>query len=294
MVAAAAAAAAVPPALLLLLRFTRRLDASLGDWRRAIDAPLLAAMLRRQGGDNQPRSDASLYWSVGLIALAMSGPAVKDSDTTHFRNLDSALILLDVSKADTLPQATAAAQLVLEGGGARQTGLVLYAGDAYLAGPLTDDVAALESLLFAVDDKTVPDGGVRPDRALAFARRIMKESGAFAGDVTLISDGGGLDARARAEAAALAADGRLLHTIFVASHPSDYPGKATMAALASDGHGIAGDAAHAEDVAAAVASRRVERVAKGARRALEWRDYGQMLLLAAAVPLLLYLRAATP
>lgn len=279
------------PALLLLLRVTRPRHASLGDWRRAIDAPLLAAMLRRQGAAHRGLGAGPLYWCVALIALALAGPAVKSAETTQFRNLDASLVLLDVSKGENLPQATAAAQMLLENGGARQMGLVLYAGDAYLASPLTDDVAALEALLFAVDDKTVPDGGQRPDRALALARRILLETGAVAGDVALISDGDGVDAQARGEAAALAAGGHALHTFFVASRTgAEALGQGAMARLAKEGRGVAGDA---RSVAAAIASRVIARVEQGARRALEWRDYGRWLLLLAAAPLLLSFRART-
>ena len=284
----------VPPALLLLLRVTRRRD-PLGDWRRAIDPLLLDALLRRQGDAGETRNGAAVCWCVGLIALALSGPAVKYADAEQFRNLDAALILLDVSRDERLPQAIAAAQLVLSNSGARQTGLVLYAGDAYLASPLTDDVAALEALLFAVDGQTVPDGGARPDRALAFARRVLREAGDVAGDVVLISDGAGADAKTSAVAAAFAAEGHALHTLFVAPRgpggASDSARRAAMAALAADGRGLAGDAARAEEVAAAIAGRRIERVAQGALRSFEWRDCGRWLLLLGAAPLLVFFRA---
>jgi Ca-activated chloride channel family protein len=280
----------VPPALLVVLRLTRRRETALGDWRRAVDAPLLAFLLRGQA-ETRETHDRPIYWSVVLIALALSGPAVKSAGAGQFRNLDAALILLDVSRSENLPQVTAAAQLLLESGGARQKGLVLYAGDAYLASPLTDDGAALESLLFAVDDKTVPDGGSRPDRAIALARHVLREAGAFSGDIALISDGAGADASARAEAAALAAEGHALHTLRVAPRgPADAAGRTAMAALATDGHGLAGDVASAGDVAQAIAGRRIQRVEQGARRALEWRDCGRFLLILAAAPLLLSFR----
>lgn len=281
----------VLPALLIALRITRPRD-SIGDWARAIDALLLDVLLRRQGGGNQTSSRAAIYWSVALIALALSGPAMKSSEAVQFRNLDAALILLDVSRGEALPQAVTAAQHVIAGSGARQTGVVLYAGDAYLASPLTDDVAALEALLFAVDARTVPDGGTRPDRALAFARRVLRESSAFASDVVLISDGEGADARASAQAAALAREGHALHTLHVAPQGAADPlRRETMSALAAEGGGYSEKASRAEEVASAIARRRIEHVAQGARRTLEWRDCGRWLLLLAAAPILLVLRA---
>jgi Ca-activated chloride channel homolog len=285
----------VLPALFVLLRLTRQRDGVLGDWRRAIDAPLLDALLRRQGTSGEAQRPAALFWCVGFITLALSGPAIKAEQPAQFRNLDTALILLDASSGDRLPQAAAAAQLVLAGAGSRQMGLIVFAGDAYLASPLTDDHEALETFLFAVDDQTVPDGGSRPDRALAYARRVLRESGAYGGDVVLVSGAEGVDDRAHAQAVSLGAEGHALHTLFVA--PAGPAGdaytarRASMAALAAEGHGRAGEAAHAEAVVAQVADRSVGRVEEGARRALEWRDYGRLLLALAALPLLLALRA---
>jgi len=284
----------VPLALLLLLRATRCRD-ELGDWRQAVDAPLLAAMLRRQGGVGIKRRDGPLFCSIALIALALSGPAVKSANADQFRNLDATVILLDVSRETLLPQAVAAAQLVLARSRARQIGLVLYAGDAYLASPLTDDAAALEALLFAIDEETVPDGGVRPDRAIAFVRHLLREAAIVEGDVVLISDGAGVVSQATGEALSLAVEGYALHTLLVApraaANPFDAPRRAAMTTLAVSGRGLAGDAARAEDITARIASRRIEHITQGALRSLEWRDYGRFLLPLAAVPFFLYLGA---
>lgn len=283
----------VLPALFIALRLTRPRD-SIGDWARAIDAPLLGVLLRRQGGVNRPSDRAAISWGLALLALALSGPAIRSLEAVQFRNLDAALILLDVSRSETLPQAVTAAQFVLASGGSRQMGVVLYAGDAYLASPLTDDVAALDALLFAVDARTVPDGGSRPDRALAFARNVLRETSVFAGDIVLISDGEGVDARATEQAAALAKEGHALHTLHVTPQgaAADPSRREAMLTLAAEGGGRSERAARMERVAEAIAHRHIEHVARGARRTLEWRDYGRWLLLLAAAPIMLALRAA--
>ncbi|HEY8065954.1 MAG TPA: vWA domain-containing protein [Methylosinus sp.] len=283
----------VLPGLALLLVATRRRDA-LGDWRRAVDPSLLAVILHRHAIVGAPRRDGPLLASVALIAVALCGPAMKTPGAEQFRNLDATLILLDVSRGERLPQAVAAAQFLLERSGARQLGLVLYAGDAYLASPLTDDANSLESLLYAIDDTTVPDGGIRPDRALAFARRLLREARIVAADVALISDGEGLDPRAERLAASLAGEGRRLHTLFVSARIGadalDPGRRAAMASLAAAGRGRAGDAAHPQEIAEDIAARGIAHVERGELRALEWRDYGRFLLLLAAAPLLLVLR----
>jgi len=280
------------PALALALHFTRRRD-GLGDWPRAVDAPLLAVLLRRQPQADARGGDAA-WWSAALLALALSGPAMKSGDAVQFRNLDAVVVLLDASRDEMLPQAVSAAQAVLAGAAARQTGLALYAGDAYLASPLTDDIAAVGALLFAVDGRTIPESGARPDRALALARRVLRDSGSLAGDVVLIGDGAGVDVRARTLAAALAASGHAVHTLFVSAQGAAAPGAAerrdALARVASAGRGLASDAAQAGDIAEAIAARRVAHVEHSARRAIEWRDRGRWLLLLAAAPLLFLLR----
>ena len=253
------------PLLAALSLMTRQIHASLGDWARAVDAPLLAAMLERRGGGAGMPGGHFIFWAIALTALALSGPAFRRADASQFRNLDATLIVMDVSNAASsgarLQETVAAAQLILAQGGARQLGLILYAGDAYLASPLTDDASALSALLYAVDDNTVPDAGARPDRALFLARRILHDARIINADVALISAGEGLDSAATREAARLAKDGHAVHTLFVgAGHAvdgSDAPRRAGMAAMAAAGQGVAGDAARPDGVVARISGRAI-------------------------------------
>ena len=171
--------------------------------------------------------DRTIVWAVALTALALSGPAIERSDARQFRNLDATLIVLDVSNGGALPQAVAAAQLLLAQSDARQMGLLLYAGDAYLASPMTNDAAALSALLFAVDDHTVPDGGARPARALALARRVLRDAQIVAADVVLVGAGEGVDPATAREASRLGSEGHALHTLFVAGDARDAPRRRT-------------------------------------------------------------------
>src|SRR5262245_11377981 len=125
---------ALLPLLVLLIWLARPRRFGLADWERAVDTALLDAMLRR-GGANVARRFGAVAWALGLMLLALSGPALRRSDADRFRNLDAALLVLDLSgdatRGGELQQAVTAAQRVVDGAGARQIGLVLYAGDAY-------------------------------------------------------------------------------------------------------------------------------------------------------------------
>jgi Ca-activated chloride channel family protein len=282
------------PMLLLFLKFTRSLDLSLGDWPRAIDPLLLNSLIVKSGLTLKGTKNADIIWSVILIIIALSGPAQKVADSNQFRNLDAALIIMNVSSMTNISKMTTAAQIALSGSGARQAGLVLYAGDAYLASPLTYDLASIEALIFAVDNQTVPDGGSHPERALALARKLLQDTQIFAGDVVIIGDGEGINAQALQEARSLARDGHSLHSLFIAENVEDGVRRtvlrAAMMELASEGRGLSGEGAAAEKIAEAIATRRIERVEKVTRLSLEWRDFGRFILGLAVIPLFSLLR----
>ncbi len=282
------------PFFWLFLKLTRSMDRSLGDWPRAIDPPLLDALVGRNRKETQHKDDLTMIWCVALIVISLAGPALRVAVANQFRNMDAALIILNISPTTNLSKMTSAAQIVLNGSGARQSGLLLYAGEAYLASPLTYDLASIEALVFAVDDQTIPDGGARPDRALELAHHLLRRMNIFAGDIVLISDGAGIDLQTYQDAKLLAADGHSLHTLFIPpSVESDRNFsflQATMKQLAMEGHGLAGESATAVNIAEAIASRRIENVVKGSRRALEWFDLGRLMILVAAAPLLISVR----
>jgi len=281
--------------LLAIVSRLRRQTTGLGDWPKAVDPPLLAAMLKRQSAVTTVRTTSTIYWVIALTALALSGPAIRRVDQSQFRNLDATLIVMDVShevaSAAYLRQAVAAAQIIIMQSPARQLGLVLFGSDAYLASPLTYDTAALNSLLFAIDEQTIPEAGEKPYRALEFSRHVLREAHIVSGDVVLISTGRNLNAEATRQAVGLAADGHLLHTLVVDSAQKSERGELSgkMAALASAGGGSTGNAAQLDQVSL-VKERTVTQLEGSGLHLLVWRDCGPFLLLAAIAPLLLCFR----
>lgn len=286
------------PVVWLFVKFTRSRHNALGDWPAAIDPPLLDALVKGKNKDPGGNGDRTLIWCAVLIIISLASPAVRTAASSQFRNLDATLIILNVPGGFNQSKTTTAAQIVLNGGGARQTGLILYAGDAYLASPLTYDPASIEALIFAIDDHTVPDGGARPDRALMLAHRLLRRMDIIAADVVLIGDGEGINAQVIEEAKILAADGHSLHTVFIPSFEANIlnlsKSRAAMKQLADDGHGIAGDPVSVLTVAETIASRKINHVAKDSRLALEWRDLGRNLIVLAALPLLVFFRRSPP
>ena len=149
-----------------------------------------------------------------------------------------------------------------------------------------------------LDGETVPDRGSRPERALTSARRLLEESGVLAGDVVLISDGGGLDEATQHDAALrearrLTEAGGRVSTLFVPSAPAGgptAPGRAPLEALAKASGGMSADVHDPFALARRLAERPASRLAESGLSALLWTDYGRYLLLAALLPALCLFR----
>lgn len=284
------------PLALLAFGLTRAGAQGLADWERAMDPALFKALLHRGAAAGAGRATGSgLFAACLLIILGLAGPAIRSENRDNLRNLDATILVIDLSAAATqghrLQQAQTMAQRVLEASGGRQLGLILYGGDAYLASPLTSDAAATTSLLFALDAETMPDPGEHPERALELARKVLAEAKILAGDVVLVTAGPGGGANGLAQAGALAGAGGTLHTLYLPQDDaSDNARRKGVAALALAGGGLSGDAGQPEAVLSAISGRASLHFSNSSPGTLAFRDLGQLLLLAAALPLLLAFR----
>jgi Ca-activated chloride channel family protein len=291
--------AALPVVALLALRAAWR-SAPLGDWARAVDPALMTHLARTGailGGRRQANLAAAL--AAGLIALAMTGPAVERTDGRTFRNLDETVIVVDLSRSVTeggnLQGVRQAAEAVAEAAGTRAVSLVVYAGDAYLATSPTTDRDSFGTTLFALDADTVPDRGTHPERGLALARRTLAEAGVVAADVVLISDGDGIGEAATREARAIAEHGWRLQALFVpADKPlppnAPKPDRTALDALARAGGGTTADIDTPGPVLDAVGAGLSQHLAAGGYGVLAYADLGRWLLLLAALPALVLFR----
>lgn len=279
------------PLLLLAGALMWRNSRSLGDWSRAIDPALLRA-LQRMGNVREGRS-FGVWWLVAgavAIALAFTGPSKLRDDGAAFRNLDGIVIVFDLSRemvaSGELPQAILAARLVAQAAGSRQTALIVYANDAYLAMALTTDSRAFGDTLALLDEDTMDEDGSRPDRALALAREVLSEADIQIGDVVLISSGEELGAEAEREAALIAGMG---------SHLAIMTPTTVLAAarLAEIGNGTLASFDAPEPIIATLNDRVANRLTEAGYAVIVWRDYGRYLLFLALIPVLgLFRRAA--
>ncbi|MBP0484772.1 vWA domain-containing protein [Sagittula salina] len=269
-----------------------RRELGLGDWVKAADPRLLRALaaMGQVEGDRRDTGPLAVLAAAGLVVLGLAGPAVERRDAVSFRNLDAAILVLDASTSATespdWTQIVAMGRHGLSTLGTRPGGLVVYAGDAYVASDVTGDLRQLGQTLSLVDAETVPDPGSRPERGLALALSLLEQAQVLQGDVILFSDGAGVGPEALSLAARIADRGARLSVVPM--------GGADLETLAQLGQGHVFSPEDTTAFAAFLADEgRAQRMAQD-YPLLYWRDLGRWLLALALVPLLWLFRRAQP
>ena len=205
--------AAIPPGLVLVWWLRRRWSRS-GSWESVVDPALLPHLVVGAGSPRREWPWAVMAVAVVVAGLALAGPAFERLEQPVFRSLAARVIVLDVSRSmdarDLAPsrmvRARHKASDLLRRSGDGRTGLVVFAGDAFVVAPLTRDADTLVHLLSAIDTGVMPVQGSRPDLGLVLASRLLEKGRASVGETILVTDGvEGLRARDTAET--LAADG---------------------------------------------------------------------------------------
>lgn len=262
----------------------------LGDWQGSADPELMQAMAAL-GRVDRAASRAplvALLCALGLIVLALSGPAVERRDALSFRNLDGVLFVFDVSPSVTQvprwPQMLTMGRFGLASLGTRPGGLIVYAGDAYVVTDMTLDHLQLGQTLSLLSADVVPDQGSRPERALHLAAGMLRDAQVIAGDVMLFTDGAGLGPESLRAAGAIAQAGARLSLV---SMHDPAPEFATHAAL---GQGTVFTLDQTDALADWLRDAARPRLEAQDYPLLFWRDLGRWLLGMAMIPLLLLFR----
>lgn len=171
----------------------RETDAS--SWRGVIEPHLLPHLV--SGGDRGSRLPLALLaagWMTAVLALA--DPAWNRQPEPLLKSRAARVIVLDLSRSmstpDLAPSRLAWARFkvadVLQRSRDGQTGLVAYAGDAFVVSPLTEDGATVAALLGALEPGIMPVQGSRADLGLLKAEELLTGAGADRGEVLLMTD----------------------------------------------------------------------------------------------------------
>lgn len=178
----------------LLWRHLRRPS---GDWSKICDTHLLRWL---SVGSASAKPTRFAPWLAGLAwllaALALAGPGWQKLPDSSFTSRDARVLVLDLSlsmlaedlKPNRLTQARFKLSDMLDDSLEGQTGLVSFAGDAFIVSPLTSDTNTISNMLPALRPDVIPVYGSRPDRALELAAELLKRSGMARGEILLIAD----------------------------------------------------------------------------------------------------------
>ena len=168
-----------------------------GDWSKICDNHLLRWL---SVGDASARGSRIGPWLAGLMwlvaAVALAGPSWQKLPDSSFTARDARVLVLDLSlsmlaedlKPNRLTQAHFRLSDMLEEALEGQTGLVAYAGDAFVVSPLTSDTNTIRNMLPALRPDVIPVSGSRSDKALELAADLLKRSGNQRGEILLIAD----------------------------------------------------------------------------------------------------------
>lgn len=191
-------------ALIPALFFFRRLwilESSSTAWQKVIDQSLLPYLLKasRQASKRLPLYLLLGVWVASIIALA--GPTWKQQPAPVQQRQDALVIVLDLSvpmfATDEEPnRLTVARRKVLDLLNQRiegQTGLVVYAGEAHMVTPLTDDSVSIRAMVPALTPNIMPVRGNNPAQALQMAVDLLNDSSVNNGRILLLSSGIGPD-----------------------------------------------------------------------------------------------------
>lgn len=281
----------LPLAGLMLVRARRLPDA--GGWERVMGRDMLGAMqaLGHLGG-RQPLWQRLLApVTLALLIAAMAGPALPRTDAPVLAQADAVVLAVDLSPSVAqgagLDQARLAAAGLSQALSGRPLGLVLYGGEAFTASAPTLDVGTLQTQIGVLDADTMPGKGSRPAAAIGMAAQML--AGLPRADLVLISDGGGVDAQAVAEADRLAAKGVRLWVLRLTGRAADAsaPPDDALDGLVRGGEVFPWDAT---DRLADRLARSGGSVRDPILQALHYRDLGPFLAMLALLPLLVMLR----
>lgn len=168
-----------------------------GGWQQVIDPELLPHLLEDQGRRPSGRWLwlALLAWVLASIAAA--GPSFRQLPQPVEQPTDALVLLLDLSysmkSTDLAPSRIDRSRQklvdLLQRRSAGQTALVVFAGDAHVVTPLTNDYRTIANLLPALNPDMMPVPGSDSPAAVEQALSLLRSAGIPRGHLLLISDG---------------------------------------------------------------------------------------------------------
>ncbi|MGH1469910.1 MAG: VWA domain-containing protein [Cellvibrionaceae bacterium] len=186
--------AIVPTLLLCVLLWKKKSQRS--QWQQLIPSDLLEHLL-----DNTiTRSARWQLWGVALgwilACLALSGPTWQKLPQPLHQSQSAVVIVFDLSPSmiaeDMTPSRLVRARYkltdFLEQRAEGLTALVVYAGEAHVVSPLTDDVDTIINLLTSLSPEMMPLRGSNIEMGIEKSLQLFKDSSIATGKILVVTD----------------------------------------------------------------------------------------------------------
>ena len=134
---------------------------------------------------------------IGLLTIiALAGPAWEKLPQPVYQTERGSVLIMDMSysmystdvKPNRLTRSRFKAVDLLNKINEGDTGLIAYAGDAFIISPLTQDIKNIELLLPSLTPEIMPELGANPLAALTLAHEMLKNAGHLNGDIYWFTD----------------------------------------------------------------------------------------------------------
>jgi len=150
--------------------------------------------------NNKALSDKGLLIKpliIGLLSIvALAGPVWQKLPQPVYQTERGSVLIMDMSysmyatdiKPNRLTRARFKAVDLLNKINEGDTGLIAYAGDAFVISPLTQDIKNIELLLPSLTPEIMPELGSNPLAALTLAHEMLLNAGHLNGDIYWFTD----------------------------------------------------------------------------------------------------------
>lgn len=183
------------PCTLLLVFWWRRQRQH--NWQKSIDADLLEHLISDARGSSSKPLIFSMALAWLLAVLALSGPAWDKLPQPVHKKEDALVVVLDLSLSmyaqDLKPSRIVRAKQklidILDQRNEGQTGLVVFAAEAFTVTPLTDDTETIKALVPSLEPLMMPRPGANIYAGIDRALQLLTDAGLNNGRLLYIGDG---------------------------------------------------------------------------------------------------------
>jgi Ca-activated chloride channel family protein len=190
-------------ALLFVLWLLKKHRFYQSPWQQFLPSHLSQVLLEGSSSANISKKSVTRQFflikpfMIGLLSIiALAGPVWQKLPQPVYQTERGSVLIMDMSysmystdvKPNRLTRARFKAVDLLAKINEGDTGLIAYAGDAFVISPLTQDIKNIELLLPSLTPEIMPELGSNPIAALTLAHEMLLNAGHLNGDIYWFTD----------------------------------------------------------------------------------------------------------